>query len=102
MRGSPSSHDIRASPADRRAVRLGWALALSLLVVHLVGYLAYAAALVAFPFDYDQGEGYDVNAAWLLAQGQWIYRDNDLPPYYSSNYPPLYPLVLAPFVAVWG
>src|SRR6266508_4994686 len=80
--------------------------ALSLLaatyVLYAAAFVAHAGALVAYPFDVDQGEGYDVNSAWLIAQGRWIYNDNERWPYYSCNYPPGYPLVLAPPLALAG
>jgi hypothetical protein len=67
-----------------------------------VVYLAHAATILPYPFDIDQGEGYDVNSGWLLAQGRSIYTDNENPPYFSSNYPPLYSLVVAAAVSAWG
>ncbi len=72
------------------------------LVYYLVIYVGHAQALLRFPYDYDQGEGYDVNSAWVLSWGGSIYASPSQYPYYSSNYPPLYPLLLAPFVAAWG
>lgn len=81
-------------------------MALSLLVaiyaLYAAAFVAHSGALVAYPFDVDQGEGYDVNSAWLIAQGRWIYADNERWPYYSSNYPPVYSLVLAPLLALGG
>lgn len=80
----------------------GWLLVGLWLAFYLVVYGLYAYALVRFPFDYDQGEGYDVNSAWALAQGLPIYASPDQYPFYSSNYPPLYSLLLAPLVGVFG
>jgi len=85
--------------------RLGallWSLGLALLVLYLLFYLSRAADLIAYPYDVDQGEGYDVNSGWLLAQGRPIYTDNADYPYYSSNYPPVFSLLLAPIVAQTG
>ena len=79
---------------------LGLALA-ALLFLFLV-YLIYAAALFRFPFDYDQGEGFELWDAVLLSKGQAIYRDNETYPFYSSNYGPLFPLLLAPLVKLFG
>src|ERR671920_258832 len=53
-----------------------WAVGLTLLLYYLLFYLHHAAVLAQYPFDVDQGEGYDVNSGWLLWQGHSIYNDN--------------------------
>ncbi|MDY6875772.1 MAG: glycosyltransferase family 39 protein [Chloroflexota bacterium] len=54
-----------------------------------------------YPLDY--GEAPLVDQAMRLAAGQSIYRpDISSPPYTISNYPPLYPLSMAPFVKLFG
>lgn len=91
------------SPADAPALRppaalwLGPALwpGLGLLLVYAFVYLQAAGALAAFPYDWDQGEGYDAWSAWLLDRGQWPYSLNETFPYYSSNYPPVWSYVVS-------
>jgi hypothetical protein len=78
------------------------ALGLAVLFFYLLVYVAHVTNLAAYPYDLDQGEAYDVNSAWLIAQGRPIYTDNGSYPYYSSNYPPVYSLLLAPIVAQTG
>jgi hypothetical protein len=78
------------------------ALALVVLLFYFVTYLVYARSLFAFPFDYDQGEGFELYDAIRLARGEHIYLDNARYPFYSSNYPPVYRLLLAPLVALFG
>ncbi len=78
------------------------ALALILMIGHLAVYVSYSISLTQFPFDYDQGEGFELNDTVLLSQGQWPYRDNAVYPFYASNYPPLYHVVLVPFVWLFG
>lgn len=73
----------------------------ALLFLFLV-YIIYAFALFRFPFDYDQGEGFELWDAVLLSRGQNIYLNNETYPFYSSNYAPLFPLLLAPLVKVFG
>ncbi len=73
----------------------------ALLFLFLV-YLIYAVALFRFPFDYDQGEGFELWDAVLLSRGQGIYLDNESYPFYSSNYGPLFPALLAPLVKILG
>lgn len=79
-----------------------WALAFALLLYYLGLYVARTAELARYPYDFDQGEGYDVNSGWLVARGQPIYTNNEGYPYYSSNYPPVFSLLLAPIVSAYG
>jgi hypothetical protein len=65
-------------------------------------YCAYAVNLMQFPFDYDQGEGFELVDTILFSQGQMPYRNTEEFPFYSSNYPPLYHVIAAPFVWFFG
>ncbi|MCY4147432.1 MAG: glycosyltransferase family 39 protein [Chloroflexi bacterium] len=65
-------------------------------------YAVYAANLIAFPYDYDQGEGFEVQDTALLSQFKLPYLDTETYPFYSSNYPPLFHMLAAPFVWVFG
>ncbi len=81
--------------------------ALYLLVIfafvgYLVIYCIYAFSLFRFPYDYDQGEGFELNDSLLFSQGQWPYRDNEVFPFYASNYPPLFHLLVIPLFAIFG
>ncbi len=79
-------------------------IALALLVY--VGYLAlygvHALHLFRWPYDYDQGEGFELYDAVLYRQGEWPYRDNAVYPYYASNYPPLFHLLMVPLLPLTG
>lgn len=77
-------------------------LALLAFVGYFVVYNMYAVALFRFPFDYDQGEGFELMDTVLFSQGEWPYRDNDSYPFYSSNYPPLFHVVIVPLVWAFG
>ncbi|MDZ7296184.1 MAG: hypothetical protein ONB14_12290, partial [candidate division KSB1 bacterium] len=64
-----------------RRILLTLGLALAVLAVlayvgYLVVYVVYAGALFRWPFDYDQGEGFELYDAILYSRGQWPYRDN--------------------------
>ena len=85
----------------RASIVLSAAATLALLFSLLV-YLVYAANLIAFPFDYDQGEGFELHDSVLFSRGELPYRDTELYPFYASNYPPLYHLLAAPFVWLFG
>lgn len=68
----------------------------------LLVYVLYAVNLIQFPFDYDQGEGFEVYDTVLFSQGQLPYRDTEAYPFYSSNYPPLFHAIAVPFVWFFG
>jgi 4-amino-4-deoxy-L-arabinose transferase-like glycosyltransferase len=77
-------------------------LTLIAFVGYLIVYVIYAVELFRFPFDYDQGEGFELMDTLLFSRGEWPYRDNDHYPFYSSNYPPLFHLVVVPLVWLFG
>lgn len=66
-----------------------WPLALAL-AAYAVVYLQHALTLLAFPFDVDQGEGFDAWGAWLIDRGLAMYTDNQAPDFYSTSYPPVW------------
>lgn len=76
--------------------------ALAILFGYLLIYVVYAVNLMEFPFDYDQGEGFELVDTILFSQGEFPYRNTDQYPFYSSNYPPLFHVIAAPFVWMSG
>ncbi len=73
------------------------------LVVALGIYAIHVTTALLFPYPLDYGEAPLVDQALRVAQGQNIYRPTlDAPPYTITNYPPLYVLAMAPFVAIFG
>jgi len=77
-------------------------LILAIMIVHTLIYIAFGVALIPFPFDYDQAEGYELNNAVLLAEGGCPYCDNDVFPFYGSGYPPVFHILMLPFVKLFG
>lgn len=77
-------------------------VALLLMLFHFGVYVHYALNLAAFPFDYDQGEGFELNDTLHYTRGEWPYRDNAIYPFYASNYPPLYHILLSPIARMVG
>lgn len=75
---------------------------LVLMAIHTLIYFAFGIALIPFPFDYDQAEGYELNNAVLMAQGECPYCDNDVFPFYGSGYPPVFHILMVPFVWLFG
>src|SRR3981081_46183 len=88
VRHTPAWVALVRLPRPRPGVEV-WPV-LALLVLYAVVYLQFALQLAGFPFDVDQGEGYDAWSAWLINLGQLPYTSNAEFPYYSSNYPPLW------------
>jgi len=70
------------------------AAAIAAFIGYLGIYLLYARSVISFPYDYDQGEGFEINDAVLFSQGKWPYSDNAIYPFYASNYPPLFHLLM--------
>jgi branched-subunit amino acid transport protein len=97
-----TSNQVSTGKTTKLIRRMLIGAALVLLVGHLLVYVGYAISLAQFPFDYDQGEGFELNDTVLLSQGQSPYRDNAVYPFYASNYPPLYHVFLVPFVWLFG
>jgi hypothetical protein len=68
-----------------------------------VGVLAYhLGAIVVFPYDLEYGEGYVLNDAVRLSQGEQNYVDLTQFPMVRSPYPPLFPLVWSALVPLTG
>lgn len=100
-----SRWQVAGGRAEKVVVGAAWVfigLALAAFVGYLVVYTIYAVELFRFPFDYDQGEGFELMDTVLFSQGEWPYRDNDQYPFYSSNYPPLFHVVIVPLVWLFG
>jgi 4-amino-4-deoxy-L-arabinose transferase-like glycosyltransferase len=86
---------------SRLAKWLLW-FTVAVFVLYLIIYVVYAVALFRFPYDYDQGEGFELNDSLLFLQGQWPYRSNEVVPFYASNYPPLFHWLVLPLFAIFG
>ena len=77
-------------------------IATIILLFALIVLLAYSYNLITFPYDYDQGEGFELVDTILFSEFRYPYQNTDSYPYYSSNYPPLYHVIAAPFVWIFG
>ena len=96
---------------SRRALLSSWwnfgqkvllGITLSVMILHFLIYVVYSIELIQFPFDYDQGEGFELVDTIYLSEGKMPYRDNETAPFYASNYPPIYHVVLIPFAWLFG
>ncbi len=94
---------ISTLPQPWRGVVIAlFAIALLALLAQFAVYVDYAGALFRFPYDYDQGEGFELYDTVLHSQGQWPYQDSQVYPFYTSIYPPLFHLMTVPLVWVFG
>lgn len=95
--GRPAARTLRVAPGVATAVLLlaqSWALML---------FLRHGWDALAFPFPLNYGEGPLLDQAARLASFEGIYSpDLAEAPYTIANYPPLYLLVQAPFVWLFG
>src|SRR5512147_502802 len=92
---------INRRTGNRIARGLLW-FTVAVFVLYLVIYVVYAASLFRFPYDYDQGEGFELNDSLLFMHGQWPYQSNETFPFYASNYPPLFHLIVIPLFLIFG
>lgn len=83
-------------------VRILIALALLAFLGYFLIFVYYAVSLFRFPFDYDQGEGFELHDTLLHARGEWPYRNAEIQPFYTSVYPPVFHLATVPLVWVFG
>ncbi len=98
------SDNATINPAPSvRLLLTGWmGLGLLPLAFLLMVYLVYAFNLFQFPFDYDQGEGFELWSAIMITNGELPYTDNAVFPFHSSLYGVVFPLMMAPLVALFG
>ena len=92
-------------PSGALAVATAVAAALLLLaqVLAVSVFVRQGWEALAFPYPLNYGEGPLLDQAVRLAGFENIYgSDLTRPPYVVSNYPPLFPLVQAPFVWSFG
>ncbi|MGH2593342.1 MAG: ArnT family glycosyltransferase [Anaerolineae bacterium] len=93
---SPSTHLLSLTS------RILFAFAILVFVGYFVIFCVYAFALFRFPYDYDQGEGFELNDSILFARGEWPYKDNETFPFYTSNYGPVFHLLALPLFPIFG
>jgi hypothetical protein len=76
-------------------------IAMLAFIFYLAVFVTYSIDLFRWPYDYDQGESFELYDAVLHSQGEWPYRDSSTYPFYASNYPPVFHLLnvlLFPFL----
>lgn len=93
-------------PMSKRAIywmaRALAGVALLAFLAYLVTYITYAIDLFRWPYDYDQGESFELYDAVLHSRGEWPYRDSSTFPFYASNYPPVFHVLNALLFPIFG
>lgn len=77
-------------------------IVLSGLILYLVFYLFNAYVSIIYPYDIDYGEGFVLYQSYLLSQGKSPYQDIAQYPHFIANYPPVFPLISAMFIKLFG
>ncbi len=72
------------------------------LVLSFLFYTIHCSAIILFPYDLDYYEGHELRNAVLLSEGNSIYTSLNEPPYVPSTYTPLYSIVAAALIKIFG
>ena len=95
----PPAHDRSGIPSAEKAV---FGFLLLVLAVFSAFYFYHAGRIILFPFSVDYGEGFLLGQGKDLASFRGIYPPIDEPHWLVSNYPPLYPMIAAIGVKLFG
>lgn len=72
------------------------------LLIYTVFFFIHVIQQVQFPYDLDNGEGFILNQAAEYSIGNIPYTSIDEYPFKVSNYPPVYPLLIALGIKIGG
>jgi hypothetical protein len=103
LSASDTDDDSPAARWLRRSAQASVAALFAVMIVSAAAYvkLSYASDRLPYPLDY--GEGVMLYQASRLASFSRIYpADVNTPPYFSTNYPPLFAAMQAPLVNLFG
>lgn len=90
-----------ASFSERLAL-VFWGVLFLALIPRLVTYLAHSFEVISWPYQIDYDEGLNLSTAWNVAQGQNIYLVNPADHFIAAPYPPLYFILNAFGIKLWG
>ncbi len=83
-------------------LKILWTILLGGLAIYTVFFIIESIILINYPYQISYGEGFILNQAVIISQGQSIYQDIANYPYLVGNYPPVYPFLCALFVKIFG
>ena len=72
------------------------------LIIYALFYLIESLIIIKYPYQISYPEGFILNQAYLLSQGELIYKGINEYPYLIVNYPPIYPFLCAIFIKLFG
>lgn len=72
------------------------------LIIYALFYFFQSFIIITFPYQISYPEGSILNQSHLISKGESIYKGINEYPYLVTNYPPLYPLLCAPFMKLFG
>lgn len=72
------------------------------LIIYAIFYIFNAYQSIIYPYQLGFGEGFVLYFAHTLSQGHSIYPDMSTYPFIPGMYPPVYPLVCAGLVKIFG
>ncbi len=74
----------------------------SLLIILAIRGVYHIYAVISFPYDITNGEGFVLRDAAMLFQGSSMYQPIDRSPFLVSNYPPLFAWLASKLVLLTG
>lgn len=77
-------------------------LSIAGLIFYFIFYIFNAYQSLIYPYQLDFGEGFLLYFAYTLSQGHSIYQDISIYPYIPGLYPPIFSLVCAGLVKIFG
>ena len=103
------SNHVKNSPSGELISQPGWTLrqyAMALVWggvgMYALIFVYHGAAVVAYPYDLDNSEGFLLYQSVRIADGEFLYPPLEDAPYMVDNYPPIYPLLGSFAVAYFG
>jgi len=73
-----------------------------LLMSRLVEFFTYSWSALLFPWQLNYDEGVNVSSSWLISQNVNIYRPHEPGRFISATHPPLFYLLNALAMKIWG
>ena len=68
----------------------------------IIFFIIYAVSLLGYPYEWEPGEGSKILYAQQLLDGKSMYSSNNTFPMLGNCYPPVYPLLIAPLIYLFG
>ncbi len=93
----PKTHIYAFKPAQ-----LLWLVLFVPLLPHLAEFVAHSWQVLNWDWQIDFDEGFNLDAAWKLAHGVNIYAQSSPDDFLAAPYPPLYYLLCAAFLKIFG